>query len=438
MQSISTGEIQRRLAAGERDFHGASLPGANLKDADLKGADLRGANFRGANLHGADLREARLMRTDLSMADLGRTDLASADLTGADCRGANFKGANFAGANLEGANLRGADLNGGEFHAAKLIRVDLSRADLRLSDLSHADLRAADLRGADLSGAHLARATLHSATLHGADLQRADLSATDLRGANFTETRFEATVFNNAMVGGTVFADLDLREARGLEKLQHASPSTVGLDTLSRSLGTIPEDFLRGCGLTAWEILTARLYDPTLAAARVVELQEQSARARAHGPLQRKRVLISYSQLDVLFVEEMRRLFSGRGILTWVAPHEMKGALRERQSKLPIQHDLALVLVLSQHSALSDWVEHEVKLSRNLEKTLGEAVLCPISLDDSWKASSWQAKIVERVPQESVLSFSEWSDPSALETQFERLVEGLDLFHTLPAAGVKA
>ncbi len=196
------------------------------------------------------------------------------------------------------------------------------------------------------------------------------------------------------------------------------------MDTLSRSLGRIPEDFLRGCGLTAWEILTARLYDPTLAAARAGELQEQAARARAHDRLQRKRVLISYSQLDVLFVEELRRLFSDRGIFTWVAPHEMKGALRERQSKLPIEHDLALVLILSQHSVRSDWVEHEVRLARKLEKASGRGRLVPGQpgrfLEDLVRG---RAGLSRRSAKESVLSFADWSDPAALQAQFARLID---------------
>jgi hypothetical protein len=116
----------------------------------------------------------------------------------------------------------------------------------------------------------------------------------------------------------------------------------------------------------------------------------------------------------------------------------MKGALRERQSKLPIEHDLALVLVLSRHSVRSDWVEHEVRLARKLEKALGEAVLCPVSVDDFWKTSSGQGRIVEKISEESVLSFAEWSDPAALQAQFARLIEGLDLFQASPAGSAKA
>ena len=45
------------------------------------------------------------------------------------------------------------------------------------------------------------------------------------------------------------FADVDLSEVKGLESVGHQGPSTIGVDTLVRSEGEIPEAFLRGCGV---------------------------------------------------------------------------------------------------------------------------------------------------------------------------------------------
>ena len=425
--SIATGEIQRRLAAGERDFQGASLSGVNLHKANLIGADLRGSNLRGANLHGADMRDAKLMRADLSMADVGAADFGCADLNGADFRGANLKGANFNGALLDGANLRNADLHGGDLRTAKLVRVDLSRADLRVTNLAKVDLRGSDLRGANLSGANLAGSSLMSASLHEADLRDADLTGVNLRGANLTDTRLDGANLTDAVAGGTVFADLDLRKVKGLETVRHISPSTVGTDTLIRSRGQLGDTFLRGCGLSPSEVLEARHHDSSLSKGAVAALRAQIETLRATRS-QRKRVLISHSQQDDPFVEELRRLLLAHDIYAWVAAHELKGTLRERQSKLAIQHDLSLLLVLSEHSVQSDWAEHEVRLARKLEKELGEPVLCPISLDDSWKTPVWQGRILEQIATEKVTSFAEWKDPLVMRTRLEELIEALGLF----------
>lgn len=425
--STATGEVQRRLAAGERDFQGATLAGVNLRGANLIGTNLRGANLRGANLHGADLRDAKLMRTDLSMADVGMADFGSADLSGADFRGANLKGANFNGALLDGANLRNADLHGGDLRTAKLVRVDFSRADLRVANLSRVDLRGSDLRGADLSGANLSRSSLLSASLHEADLRDADLSLVNLCGANLTDTRLSGANLTGATVGGTVFADLDLRPVRGLEALRHLSPSTVGTDTLTRSCGRLPEAFLRGCGFSPLEVLAARYHDPSLSKDAAAALHLEMEALRAASRPQRRRVLISHSQQDDPFVEELRSLFTGRGVHCWVAAHELKGTLRERQSKLAIQHDVALLLVLSEHSVQSDWAEHELRLARKLEKDLGETVLFPLSLDDHWKTPMW--RILEQLDARDVMSFADWREAPAMRAQFEKLLEAVALFH---------
>ena len=426
--STATGEVQRRLAAGERDFQGASLSGVNLRSANLIGANLRGANLRGANLHGADLRDAKLMRTDLSMTDLGAADFGCADLNGADFRGANLKGANFNGALLDGANLRNADLHGGDLRTAKLVRVDLSRADLRLTNLSRVDLRGSDLRGADLAGANLTGSSLMSASLHEADLRDADLTGVNLCGANLTDTRLKNANFTNALAGGTVFADLDLRPVKGLETLRHASPSTVGTDTLGRSWGRIPEAFLRGCGLSSFEILSARYHDPSLSNEAAASLQKAIETLRQESRPQRRRLLISHSQQDDELVTELRRLFNQRGVYSWLAAHELKGTLRERQSKLAIQHDVSLLLVLSEATIQSDWAEHEVRLARSLEKELGESVLCLITVDDAWKTPVWQGRILDQVPTEKVLSFADWREKGSAQKQFEKLIEAVAVF----------
>ena len=125
---------------------------------------------------------------------------------------------------LSGAKLSWADLNG-----ANLWRADLSGAKLREADLNGADLSGAKLSGADLSGANLSRAHLR-----GANLGRAVLSRTDFSMASFSET---------------VLVNVDLSVAKGLKTIKHLGPSAIGIDTIYKSGGKIPEVFLRGCGV---------------------------------------------------------------------------------------------------------------------------------------------------------------------------------------------
>jgi hypothetical protein len=131
---------------------------------------------------------------------------------------------------------------------------DLHGADLRDADLSRADLRDADLAGANLGRAHLG----------GANLRRADLGGANLAGANLVGANLGGADLSEALCYATVFGSVDLSDVKGLESIEHRGPSTVGADTLVRSRGRIPEAFLRGCGLTPWEVLSANFYRPEL------------------------------------------------------------------------------------------------------------------------------------------------------------------------------
>jgi hypothetical protein len=78
---------------------------------------------------------------------------------------------------------------------------------------------------------------------------------------------------------------------------------------------------------------------------------------------------------------------------------------------------------------MSDWVEHEVRKARSLEKELGRDVLCPVALDDSWKSSPWPERVMEQVLEYNILDFSAWQEESRFDDMFRRLVDGLNLYY---------
>src|SRR6266568_1987328 len=171
---------------------------------NLSRANLRGTIFIGVNLEGTDLRDAILFR-----ASFLRANLAYITLSGASLYEADLKGATLSGASLSNANL----------------------ADARLKEVN--------FWRANLSGANLSGANLSGANLSGANLNRANLSGADLSGANLCK----------AEVAWTLFTDMDLSKVEGLEAVQHYGPSSIGIDTIIRSQGKIPDIFLRNAGV---------------------------------------------------------------------------------------------------------------------------------------------------------------------------------------------
>jgi uncharacterized protein YjbI with pentapeptide repeats len=422
-------ELLGGYSVGERDFRGVELPGAILTRAKLAGAKLSKAALTKADLSWADLSE-----TDLSGADLSKADLGWADLSKANLSGANLIRANLIRANLKGANLSGANLSGANLSEADLSRANLGGANLRGANLNRVDLSKADLSKADLSWADLSEANLEGANLIRADLIRADLIRADLSGANLSKANLSGASLTQTVLEWTVFGDLNLVRANGLASTIHLAPSFVDLASLKLAQGKLPDAFLQGCGLAEWEILASKVYDRKLTPEDLLDLQTSIHAARIKPQVSR-RVFISHSGNDQDFVARMRARLLDEGVPCWTDSHEMKPGPVERHIDKAIGEYGMLLLVLSESSIGSGWVQHEVREARNLEKRLGADanVLCPVSLDDSWMDDQrWPKRIMEQVKEKVVLPFAEWRDAPWFEDQFRSLVDGLRLFHPPP------
>ena len=367
-----------------------------------------------AILSGVDLRQANLTRADLTRANLKGADLKAAELTEADLTEADLVGAYLRGANLSHADLRRADLS-----EAHLIRTHLRRADLSSAHLNKADLTGADLKATDLTRVDFRRTDLSNADLSEADLGSAVFRAAYLRGSKFLGTT----------IGGTIFEVTDMSDVLGLENIVHRGPSSISTDTLALSRGKIPEIFLRGCGLSDWEIEEINLYNPALSNGEVNEILYKIYDLRATQALQISPLFISYSHRDSKFVDMLETHLNKKGIRFWRDIHDMKSGRIEAQIDRAIRQNPTVVLVLSENAISSDWVEHEARTARELEKEMERDVLCPVSLDDSWKDSRWPKRVMEQITEYNIVDFSAWQDDSKFDGMFRKLIDGLELFY---------
>ncbi len=321
----------------------------DLREADLAGVDLARANLSGANLSGADLGNADLTATNLCGAALWRANLTGANLTSANLRAASFGCAGLTGAHLTIANLSG---------------TNLERADF-----ADADLTSADLMDADLKEANLTRANLTSAHLWGANLTRANLTEVD---------------FTDSTVGYTIFGNTDLGNSAGLEKIRHVGPSTLGTDTIRKSNGKIPIQFLRGCGLNEIEIKFATLAAPGSAAERVNQIASEIQRLYCDQSLQFCSCFIGYSSQDHDFAQRLYGDLQDKGVRCWSAPEDLKiGDEFRRALGKEIRAGGKLLILLSENSIRSKWVGEEVEKALAEEKEQGELKLFPVRLDDA-------------------------------------------------------
>jgi len=333
-----------------------------------------------------------------------------------DLSGANLPGADLAGANLSMTSLFRAILSGANLREANLAEVDLRRAillraDLREADLTGADLTGADLRGTILGGANLRAAILSEANLCWADLTGTNLRGTDLRAANLTMADFRGgnltdSNFSDAWLWFTTFADNDLSVAKGLDAVRHRGPSTVGIDTIYRSKGSIPDAFLRGAGVPDQFIKYMK---------SIVEA----------GPIEFYSCFISYSSKDQDFAERLHADLQSKGVGCWFAPEDLKISDKFR-SRIDISiriHDKLLV-VLSEDSIRSAWVEKEVETAFEKERQQNKIVLFPIRLDDAVMKTdqAWAADIRRT---RHIGDFRGWRDHDRYQVAYARLLRDL-------------
>jgi uncharacterized protein YjbI with pentapeptide repeats len=290
------------------------------------------------------------------------------DLTGADLTGAKLVSANLTGADLTGANLTGANL----------IHANLSRATLFNANLNRANLFNANLIRANLTAANLTAANLTSANLNGAKLA-------------------------DALFRETVFGDSDLTSVTGLETCNHYGPSVIDHRTLQKSR-SLPMLFLRGVGLPERLIE----YLPTL----------------LNQAIQYYSCFISYSTKDQEFAERIHSDLQNKGVRCWFAPHDMPiggKILDEIDTSVRLRDKL--LLILSENSINSEWVEIEVTTAFEEERKHRKIVLFPIRLDDAVidAKEPWAGQLRRR----NIGDFRKWKDHDAYTRSFDRVLRDL-------------
>jgi hypothetical protein len=248
-------------------------------------------------------------------------------------------------------------------------------------------------------------------------------------GPNLYNSKLNEADFTKTFLARTIFIGNDLSDVIGLEDAWHSGPSVIGAGTIKSSKGKIPAEFLRGCGLSDWEIESAKLYDPELNNEEIKKILYKIYDIRAQQSIQISPLFISYSHADSAFVNQIEIYLNVRGIRFWRDVHHATAGRLEKQIDRAIRHNPTVLVILSENSIKSDWVQHEVRMARELEKETGRDVLCPVALGDSWKDSPWPKRVMEQVMEYNILDFSRWEGDAEFEKLFKKLIDGLELFY---------
>jgi hypothetical protein len=207
----------------------------------------------------------------------------------------------------------------------------------------------------------------------------------------------------DAALANTLFANTDFTGAIDLATCNHFGPSTIDHRTLQKS-GSLPTTFLRGIGLPD----TFIDYLPSL----------------FNQAIQYYSCFISYSAKDDNFAKRIHADLQNNGVRCWFAPHDLPIGEKILDSiDAAIRLRDKILLVLSEHSIGSDWVEDEVTAGFEEERKRGQTVLFPIRLDDTVFATgeTWAAKLRAR----NIGDFRRWKDHDSYKQSLDRVLRDL-------------
>ncbi len=311
--------------------------------------------------------------------------------------------------------------------------IDFPIADLSGIDLSNEKLKSIDLAGVDLSGSKLVGTVISNSYLSGVDLQNAnctgalfegtELYRTDFSGSTLSDcilqfcvfawNNLQGTKFDGARFYRCIFSNIDFSAAIGLDSTVHRSPSTLGVDCITRSKGNIPEAFLRGCGVP--ENFITYMKSLTM------------------NPIEFYSCFISHSTSDAEFAERLYTDLQHNNVRCWYAPENINGGKKiYPQIDEAIRIHDKLVLILSESSINSPWVATEIKRTRKYETQEKRQRLFPISLMSYDELRDWElfdadtgTDLAAEVRSYFIPDFSNWKDHDSYKLAFDRLLRDL-------------
>ena len=313
------------------------------------------------------------------------------------------------------------------------------RAVLSDVDLSDKAIIARDLSGVILTNSFLCRTNLRRTTLDGTNLTNTSLCGANLYRVSFNRAKVNSTDLTGAKSKCTIYTCIDLCGFKGIDKMEHQAPSSVGVDTLKLTRSSLQKRygssshkqieirdqigiFLRQCGIEE-DFLKVFWYT------------RQKYVAKYHT------VFMSYSFRDRVFADKLYYSLQKSNVRCWYAPVDLKvGDIIDNEIFDAIRSCDKLIIICSKSSLKSPWVEREIKTALRKEE-LAERddeqlnILVPVLLDEA--IFEWKSLYREDILKRLYCDFSGWENDEEFNGRLQELLRALRKEHNVSSSRLK-
>ena len=142
-------------------------------------------------------------------------------------------------------------------------------------------------------------------------------------------------------------------------------------------------------------------------------------------PIQMYSCFLSYSSKDHSFAERLYADLQNSGVRCWFAPKDLRIGEKIWDT---IDEEIRLrdkvLIILSENSIESDWVEDEVNKAFSEERGTKKTILFPLRIDDAILETRepWARKLLD---QRNIGDFRRWKDHDEYQVSLKRLIRDL-------------
>ncbi len=287
--------------------------------------------------------------------------------------------------------------------AFRTVKEEYKPKQFQNFDFENTDFSESTVRGAKFENCIFKNSSFYKADLRKAFFKNCDLTKCKFHITNLTLTTFINCNFRDSLFWETIIARTSFTNNENLHLIKHGGPSIIDHRTFQKSK-ELPEEMLRGIGLTDELIsfFNSKFNSSNLASC-----------------------FISHSAKDKEFVLKLYNRLQNKGIRCWYAPKDLNygDKIRDEIEGAITEYD-KLLIILSQNSIDSYWVEDEVETAIEKEREIKKGKLIPISLDKAIfnLDKSWFNKIKRT---RHIGDFSDWKNEKEFSKAFENLIIAL-------------